>query len=306
MSDIENYHYGLGAIKDPYDPRDFIYEIPAGATTYPLGYQLERFPVKNQGSINSCVAHSIALIKEIQEFYETGKRLTFSVGWIYGYRKQGQYFGQGMYPKEALSNLREWGNVEFNDFPENLEFTTLQNLVNSRKGTCLINGKKWKISSYQKVTTPAAVKSCIYDRHSPVMIIVDIYDNFYTIGADGKVPFKSGNYQGSHAMTIIGWTCINGVDYYVVQNSWGDQWGDNGICYIRSNNDIITDMYTLVDNENEKIKFSDVEDQRWSKEAIDKCVKAGLITGFPDGTFRPIETITREQICSMFAKMLNK
>ena len=306
MIEVPYKCHGLGAIRDPYDPRDYIYEIPAGASTYPIGFQLEKMPVKNQGIVNSCVAHSIALIKETQEFYETGKKLQFSVGWIYGYRKQGQYLGMGMYPKEALSNLREWGNVEISDFPENFEYALLQNLVNQRKETCLSKGKKWKISSYARVTTSSAVKSCLFDKHSPVMIIVNIYDSFYNTGANGIVPLKSGALQGSHAMTIIGWTQINGVEYYVVQNSWGANWGDNGVCYIRTNNDIITDMFTIVDKPNDTISFKDVEAGRWSKDAIDKCVKAGLINGFPDGTFRPTNTISREQICQMFANMLNK
>lgn len=305
MSDYR--FYGLGAIKDAYDPRDYIYEVPSGAgDSYPVAYQLEKFPVKNQGAIQSCVAHSIALIKEIQEYYETGKRLVFSVGWIYGYRLSSQYQGAGMMPREALSNLRTYGDVLYQDFPENFEYNNLQYLVNARKAQCISSSSAYKISSYARVTSTNAVKSCIYDKHSPVMIICDIYDSFYNTGADGKVPTAKGANNGSHAMTIIGWTKIAGAEYYVVQNSWGDEWADNGICYIRPDNTIITDMYTIVDKENTTVKFKDIEDTRWSKPAIDKCVKAGLISGFDDGSFRPTEYLTREQVCSILAKMLNK
>lgn len=306
MAIINYKEFGLGALPDKYDPRDYIYQPPSGVVTYPGGFELERMPVKNQNTVNSCVAHSIALIKETQEYYETGKKMKFSVGWIYGYRTTGQYQGQGMYPKEALANLKDIGNVLIEDFPENFEYAALASLVNERKSKCLNNATKYKISSYMRTTNTASVKSCIYDKKSPVMIVCDIYDSFYNTGADGKVANKSGALHGSHAMTIIGWTKISGAEYYVVQNSWGTEWGDNGICYIRPNSDIITDMYTITDKENVKINFSDVENTRWSKDAIDKCVKAGLINGFPDGTFRPSETISREQICTMFAKLLNK
>lgn len=306
MADIDYRQYGLGAIRDPYDPRDYIYPEPAAATTYPGGFELERMPVKNQNTISSCVAHSVALIKEVQEYYETGKKMKFSVGWVYGYRTSGQYQGAGMMPKEALTNLKNIGDVLNEDFPENFEYAQLAALVNERKNTCLTNASKYKISSYARVTSASAVKSCIYDKKSPVMVICNIYDSFYNVGADGKVPVKSGALQGSHAMTIIGWTKIAGAEYYVVQNSWGSNWGDNGICYIRPDNNIITDMYTIFDKDNGGTKFSDVESTRWSKDAIDKCVKAGLINGFPDGTFRPTDTISREQICTMFAKMLDK
>lgn len=305
MSEIDFKQYGLGALKDEYDPRDYIYS-PVGDGAYPVGYKLEQMPIKNQGAINSCVAHSVALIKEIQEFYETGKKTEFSTGWIYGYRLSSQYQGAGMYPKEALTNLKNYGDVTADIFPENFEYAEIQYLISNRKTECLAQAKKYKISAYARVNSVSAVKDCLYNQHSPVMVICDIYDSFYTIGANGKVPLKSGALQGSHAMTIIGWTKISGAEYYIVQNSWGKEWGDNGLCYLRTNNAIITDMYTITDKDNGTINFSDVESTRWSKDAIDKCVKAGLISGFPDGTFRPTETISREQICTMFAKMLNK
>lgn len=98
--------YGLGCLKDNYDGRDYIYSpTPASATTYPIGYMLEKMSIKNQQTINSCVAHACATIKEIQEYYETGIKKEFSVGWIYGYRLSNQHQGIGMYPREAMSNL---------------------------------------------------------------------------------------------------------------------------------------------------------------------------------------------------------
>ncbi len=33
---------------------------------------------------------------------------------------------------------------------------------------------------------------------------------------------------GAHAMTIIGYS----IDYFVIENSWGKEWGDSGLGYI--------------------------------------------------------------------------
>ncbi|NLZ83807.1 MAG: S8 family serine peptidase, partial [Clostridiales bacterium] len=52
-------------------------------------------------------------------------------------------------------------------------------------------------------------------------------------------------------------------------------------------------------------KFKDVEDTRWSKKAIDFCVEKGLLVGFEDGTFRPDEPVTREQIAVILQRILN-
>lgn len=51
--------------------------------------------------------------------------------------------------------------------------------------------------------------------------------------------------------------------------------------------------------------FKDVEQDRWSKSAIDFCVEKGLMIGFEDGTFRPTEPVTREQIAVILERLIN-
>ena len=43
----------------------------------------------------------------------------------------------------------------------------------------------------------------------------------------------------------------------------------------------------------------------WSKEAIDCLVKRGELRGFEDGTFRPTEPVTREQIAVILQRLIN-
>lgn len=56
----------------------------------------------------------------------------------------------------------------------------------------------------------------------------------------------------------------------------------------------------------EEMHFTDVEETRWSKAAIDRCVAEGLLVGFEDGTFRPTETVTREQFAVILTRILDK
>lgn len=246
--------YALGCLKDKPDNRDYIF-APTCATNikYPAFFQLEKTVVKNQGVINSCVAHVISTIKEIQEYYETKKKLVFSVGWMYGYRVGSQFKGSGMYPREALNNLIKYGDVLQSDFPENLEYKDIQKLINKRKNTCLSKAKKYKCQSYARVTNPKDVKTCLYVNHSPVMVVADIYDSFYKTGKNGIVKnSKIGNNNGSHAMTIVGWKKIGNGEYWIVQNSWGTSFADKGYCYISIGSNIITDLYTITDLKNIK------------------------------------------------------
>ncbi len=41
--------------------------------------------------------------------------------------------------------------------------------------------------------------------------------------------------------------------------------------------------------------FTDVPDTAWYASAVKRCVAAGAMTGFPDGTFRPLENVSRQQ-----------
>ena len=58
----------------------------------------------------------------------------------------------------------------------------------------------------------------------------------------------------------------------------------------------LTDKLEILEKlRGENMNFKDVEQDRWSKPAIDYCVEQGTLQGFPDGTFKPAEPMTREQ-----------
>ena len=46
-------------------------------------------------------------------------------------------------------------------------------------------------------------------------------------------------------------------------------------------------------------KFSDVHSEKWFAGAVGAAVKAGLVSGYGDGTFRPDNPISREEIAAM-------
>lgn len=39
--------------------------------------------------------------------------------------------------------------------------------------------------------------------------------------------------MGGHAIRIIGWGSENGIDYWLVANSWKHSWGESGLFRIR-------------------------------------------------------------------------
>jgi len=65
--------------------------------------------------------------------------------------------------------------------------------------------------------------------HGPVAASFLVFRNFYSL--DGGVYHRSptDTYVGGHMVRIIGWGVENGEDYWLVANSWGKDWNENGL-----------------------------------------------------------------------------
>ncbi|MEO0397747.1 MAG: S-layer homology domain-containing protein, partial [Cyanobacteria bacterium P01_A01_bin.137] len=55
-----------------------------------------------------------------------------------------------------------------------------------------------------------------------------------------------------------------------------------------------------------QVQFSDVSSNYWASEFITSLATRDIIAGFPDGTFRPDEPVTRAQYAAMVRKAFNK
>jgi hypothetical protein len=64
----------------------------------------------------------------------------------------------------------------------------------------------------------------------PVHVSMNTGESFSDIGRDGMfnaAEAPSGQH-GRHAMLMVGYT----GNFYIIKNSWGTDWGDNGYCYV--------------------------------------------------------------------------
>jgi len=59
-----------------------------------------------------------------------------------------------------------------------------------------------------------------------------VYADFPTYKS-GVYSHTTGGMLGGHAIKIMGWGTESGEDYWLVANSWNDQWGDHGLFKIR-------------------------------------------------------------------------
>jgi len=61
----------------------------------------------------------------------------------------------------------------------------------------------------------------------PVDATFNVWADFESYSG-GVYQYKSGGYEGMHSVKVIGYGVENGLDYWLVQNSWGTGWGPYG------------------------------------------------------------------------------
>ncbi|KAJ7360179.1 hypothetical protein OS493_018171 [Desmophyllum pertusum] len=68
--------------------------------------------------------------------------------------------------------------------------------------------------------------------HGPVEAIFAVYQDFFSYRS-GVYIHTSGSQVGIHAIKMLGWGQLQGIDFWICANSWGPNWGMSGFFYIR-------------------------------------------------------------------------
>jgi len=63
--------------------------------------------------------------------------------------------------------------------------------------------------------------------NGPVVFTFDVYEDFVTYSS-GVYKHTTGKYLGGHAVRCVGWGEEGGVPYWLIANSWNEDWGDKG------------------------------------------------------------------------------
>lgn len=207
----------FGALESPKDLRDFRVCSTITKVDLPTEYKLAKeLTIKDQGNVNSCVAHSLSSMLE-EKFDDN-----FSTGFIYGYRPSGYYQGEGMYPREALKTLLNKGDTKNKEFDVNVEMPEAKYRVEDKLDILEVLAERYRITAYARLYSENEIKSWLYTKNIAVPIAIAT-DNI-KLDSDNIIQIPEVYPNSGHALLIIGWD----EKGFIIQNSWGKDWGDNG------------------------------------------------------------------------------
>ncbi|KAG0524398.1 hypothetical protein BDA96_07G207600 [Sorghum bicolor] len=189
-------------------------------------------PVKNQGQCGSCWAFSMVGSVEGINAIKTGKLRTLSEQEVLdcsgaGTCKGGdpyKSFDHAMRPGLALDHQ---GNPPY--YPAYV----------AEKKKCRFNAEKpvVKINSKRMMRNTNEAELLMRVSKQPVSVVVEASQAFSR--------YSKGVFTGpcgtnlNHAVLVVGYgTTSNGINYWIVKNSWGKGWGENG--YIRMKRNVGT------------------------------------------------------------------
>ena len=237
-----DYIEAFGAIGSDPDIRDYriaTTTIKATKTNFPNEFELAMPAIKNQGSVGSCVAHSLATIIEYYNKKQHNEDAEMSVGYIYGNREATDYQGAGMITRNAIANVCVDGDVPNTMFPFNEEVPEIIEKVKAAKDNLEESAFPFRFTSYLKVQTVDEIKTALM-KGCPVAFAITWYK-----GATVKNGILSTDFaekSGGHCMVIYGWDERG----WKFQNSWGSKWGDDG-CAILPYDYQINEAYCVID-----------------------------------------------------------
>lgn len=230
-----------------YKPSPFALSIITGQSL-PLEYDprseesLYLTPVMNQLQCGGCWAFAtVASLSDRISKQSKGKiKVTLSPQYLiscdtYEMGCQGATSLIDVY-QAMLTNSRLGGTFLFNDYPFNPKQKETDRgdpckrfFVDNLKADKTIFGfkKVETLSSGNMDESVRRIKENIYN-YGPVTAGISVYNNIYGYTSGSVLEYDGSSRVGGHAIAVIGWGKDTKGEYWIIKNSWGPDWGEDG------------------------------------------------------------------------------
>jgi len=195
-------------------------------------------PIDDQGNLGSCTGNAIAGAIDLLDRKTHNLQTRVSRLFIYYYERvieNDVNYDNGAYISDGIRATSTYGAPQETLWPYNI------NLFRTRPSSAAIaDAVKRKVTSSQAAANFTAVQSALASGY-PVIVGFDVYSSFE--GAWGNIPHgqtgsgvmpypntRTEQLLGGHAVCIVGYNNANST--FIVRNSWGTSWGDNGYFYM--------------------------------------------------------------------------
>ena len=224
-----------------------IYESLSDDTTknpIPEAANLQKYapPVGDQGNQGSCVAWSSAYAaRTIEEAARTGadpNSLRFSPSFLYN--QIGLENCDGSYIERAMEFMTQSGSVPYDQFPYDDHDCAKQ-----PDQQLLDEARQYKMRGFNRLTPGDrnnaidlhAIKENI-SQGAPVVIGMQVGGSYMQpmMGKDLWEPSEEDRSMlgfGGHAQCVVGYDDRKYGGAFLLMNSWGPQWGNNGFAWVR-------------------------------------------------------------------------
>lgn len=210
--------------------------LAAAAPPQSVDHRVGWWAIGNQGSTGSCVGWATADSVLRWHFTKAGRLAQanhLSVRFIWMAAKESDEFTtrpstfietEGTSLKAALDVARKFGAVTDDAVP----FSPMK-LYPGKQATLYALAAQRKITAYFNLgRNPAAWKDWLATG-GPILTRLDVDDTWYSAtetagNLDAYLPMTAA---GGHAVAMVGYT----KDRFIIRNSWGTSWGDNGFAY---------------------------------------------------------------------------
>jgi cathepsin F len=179
--------------------------------------------VKNQGSCGACWAFTAVANIEGLYFLKYGVMKNFAEQHLVDC-STANYGCNGGFMEKAYSYIKSAGG---------LQLTSDYGSYKQIKKTCTYNKSKAvaKVKSwYFPGKNETVIRDYLY-KTGPISAALDasLLQNYRS----GIYNPKNCSTKVNHGVTLVGYGTANGVDYWIVKNSWGPNWGEKGYFRIK-------------------------------------------------------------------------
>lgn len=191
-------------------------------------------PIVDQGQLGSCTANSIASGLREYLLLKNNKASWVALSRLFLYWEERDLEGtvkedSGASNRDGMKVLNKIGVCPEVDWPYDISTFT-----NPPAQKMIDDAAAYRITEYHRITSFDQLKAALAQGLA-VVIGIDVYESFESdaVTQTGIVPLpnpSTESYLGGHSVLAVGYD--NNEKQLIVRNSWGENWGDQGYCYL--------------------------------------------------------------------------